>query len=301
MSTTDAGGSVDGPDGSSGSATGPPGGNSFLGDVRVNFERWVRKTVRNPAVVVLELALAVFALVMFTTVFGDVGDLVLGQYGYAGVKYVTFIAPAVVVQVSMASALSSGMGLVDDLEGGMFEKVVATPMSWTAVFAGKAAADLVRIVGHVLVVLALAVAMGASVDTGLAGVVGIVAVSVVFSLWFMALSNVLALVTRDAEALDAAGNLLLFPLLFLSSGFLPPSALPDWVATFAAFNPVTYGVDAVRALVLGRDVTTVLAVTRFGGIYDTLVPALAVLVGLDLLVGGLAVAMLSRASSAAVD
>ena len=79
-------------------------GNTFLGDVRVNF------------------ALAVFALLMFSSVFGDVGELALGRSGFGDVGYVTFIVPAVLVQVSMASALSSGIGLVDDLETGMFEK-----------------------------------------------------------------------------------------------------------------------------------------------------------------------------------
>lgn len=70
--------------------------------------------------------------------------------------------------------------------------------------------------------------------------------------------------------------------------------------TLAAANPVTYGVDAVRALVRGEDVVTVVAVSRFGGVLDTLVPAVGVLVGLNLVFGGVTVALLARASSADV-
>lgn len=93
----------------------------------------------------------------------------------------------------------------------------------------------------------------------------------------------------------------MFPLLFLSSGFLPLPSQSGGIRAFAAMNPVTYGIDAVRALVVGRDVMTVGEVTRFGGVYDTLVPALAVLVGLNLVLGAVAVSLLSRASSSRVD
>lgn len=283
-----------------GGATSPPSGNSFLGDVCVNGQRWTRKTLRNPSRPILEVALGVFALLMFTSVFGDVGELALDRGGFGDVGYVTFILPAVVVQVSMASALSSGMGLVADLDSGMFEKTVASPMSWTAVFTGKALSELLRIACHVLVVLGIGIAMGATVETGLLGVLGVVTVCLLVGLWFMALSNVIALVTRDQEALDAAGNLLLFPLLFLSSGFLPVESLPETVQTIATANPITYAIDAVRSLLLGRDVLTVVEVSWTGGIGDTLGPALLVLLGLNLVFGATAVGLLGRASSAAV-
>ena len=77
--------------------------------------------------------------------------------------------------------------------------------------------------------------------------------------------------------------------------------LPGWIQTVARYNPITYGVDAARALVLGEDVMTVLEVSRFGGIRDTLVPAVVVLLALALLVGGAMVSLLNRASSSAVQ
>jgi ABC-2 type transport system permease protein len=95
--------------------------------------------------------------------------------------------------------------------------------------------------------------------------------------------------------LNAATMLFMFPLLFLSPAFIPMSGDIEALATV---NPVTYGVDAVRALVLGEDVMTALDVAAFGGVWNTLVPALAVLVALDLVVGALAVWLLGRASSA---
>jgi len=76
--------------------------------------------------------------------------------------------------------------------------------------------------------------------------------------------------------------LFMFPLLFLSPAFIPVAEDIEWLARL---NPITYGVDAIRALVIDEDVLTVLEITGFGGIYDTLVPAVAVLVGLNLLFG----------------
>ncbi|WP_459194365.1 ABC transporter permease [Halosimplex sp. J119] len=270
-------------------------GNTFLGDVRVNAERWTRKAIHNPTAFVLEIVVATFSLVLFSAVFGDVGAVALERAGFADVDYVTYLLPAVLLQATMGSAFTSGMGLVGDLESGMFEKTVVTPMSWTAVFAGKAASELARIVLQLLAVVGLAYAMGARIETGVVGLVGILAVCALVGLLFMAVSNVVGLLARDDEVVNAASLLFMFPLLFLSPAFVPLSSDVEFVATF---NPVTYGVDAVRALVLDRDVLTVLSVDQFGGLADTLVPAIAVLVGLNLLVGALAVRLLARASSA---
>ncbi len=275
-------------------ATAEPG-NSFLGDVRVNAERWTRKAIRNPTAFVLEIVVATFSLVLFSAVFGDVGAVALERAGFTDVDYVTYLLPAVLLQATMGSAFTSGMGLVGDLESGMFEKTVVTPMSWTAVFAGKAVSELACIVVQLLAVVALAVAMGARIETGVAGLAGVLAVCLLVGLLFMAVSNVVGLVTRDDEVVNAASMLFMFSMLFLSPAFVPLSADVEFVATF---NPVTYGVDAVRALVLGEDVLSVVSVTRFGGVADTLVPAVGVLVALNLAMGALAVSLLGRASSA---
>jgi ABC-2 type transport system permease protein len=102
--------------------------------------------------------------------------------------------------------------------------------------------------------------------TGLARLLGIVVVTVIFGSVFMAYSNIVALVTRDREATIMIANLLTFPLLFVSSAFVPLEVLPNWIRTVAILNPVTYGVDAIRALILGQDVLTVFDITVFGGL-----------------------------------
>ncbi|MFB6138953.1 MAG: ABC transporter permease [Halosimplex sp.] len=275
-------------------------GGSFLGDFWVNFVRWNVKAVRNSFVVVGSLVQPVIFLVLFTQVFGQVATGAISRGG-ADISYETFLLPAIAMQVSLAAAAGSGIGLVNDMEEGMFEKVLVTPMSRTAVFLGKTAAELLRIVVQMVLILVLGVALGAHVATGVLGAVGIICMGMLFSLWYVAFTNIVAILTQDQESTIIGANLLQFPLLFVSTAFLPLEVLPNWIQTVARFNPVTYGVDGARALMLGEDVMTVLDVSGFGGIWNTLVPSIAVLLALDVVLGGAMVYLLNRASSSSVQ
>ena len=274
--------------------------NTFVGDFWVNFKRWNLKAVRNPFVLVVSLVQPIIFLVLFTQVFGGVATSAINQGG-ASITYETYLVPAIAMQVALAAAATSGVGLVNDIEQGMFEKVLVSPMSRVGVFAGKSGAELLRIAGQIAIILVLGVVLGATIETGIVGALGIMAVGILFAIWFMSLSNIIAVITKDQESTIIGANLLQFPLLFVSTAFLPLSALPDWIELVATFNPVTYGVDAARAIILNQDVMTVIEVTQFGGIWNTLVPAIAILVVLDLVLGTLAVVMLRRATSADVQ
>ncbi|AGN00348.1 ABC-2 type transporter [Salinarchaeum sp. Harcht-Bsk1] len=273
--------------------------NTFLGDVWVNFKRWNLKAVRNPFVLVVSLVQPIIFLVLFTEVFGNVAGSAVNR-GIPGISYETFLVPAIAIQVALAAAVTSGIGLVNDIENGMFEKVLVSPMNRTAVFLGKTAAEVFRITVQIGIILVLGVLLGAEIATGVVGALGIIGVGILFSLWFVAVSNSLALLTRDQESTIIGANLLQFPLLFLSTAFLPLDVMPEWIQTFAKLNPVTYGVDAARSLMLDRDTMTVIQVSWFDGTLDGVVPGVLVLVGLDLALGAIAVVLLSRASSSAV-
>jgi ABC-2 type transport system permease protein len=282
-------------------------GNGFLTDTWINLKRWALKTLRNPFVMTFSLLNPVMFLVLFTEVFGGItGGAIAGSVG-ADVSYVTYLVPAIAIQVSLIAATTSGIGLVEDIENGMFEKALVSPMHRGAVFLGKSLSEVLRIVVQICIILTFGYVLlwfetggdpGDYVATGLLGAVGIVVVGIFFSVWFTAFSNIMALVTRDDESTMISVNILQFPLLFLSSAFLPLDSLPGWVRVVAAVNPITYGVDAARALMFGRDVMTVVDVSAFGGVWNTLVPALLVLGALDLALGSVAVYFMARATSA---
>ena len=114
-------------------------------------------------------------------------------------------------------------------------------------FLGKTAAEILRIVVQIVIIPGMGVLLGAEIATGIPGAVGIVLMGILFWLWFVALSNITAVVTRDQESPIIGATLLQFPLLFVSTAFLPLEFLPDWIRTIARFNPATYGVDGVRS------------------------------------------------------
>lgn len=287
----------------------PAGSRSFLADSWTNCKRWLVKTSRNPFVTFTSLVQPIIFFVLMAEVFGAVAGGAIESAIGGDVHYVTFLTAAIVIQSALAAASVSGIGLVVDMDSGMFEKTLASPMDRRAMFLGKVGAEVVRIVFQTAIILACGYALlywktgdgpGAFVETGVVGVLGVIGIAVVFAGAFMAFSNVVALVTRDQEATILIANSLTFPLLFVSSAFLPLAVLPDWIQTAAKLNPITYGVDGVRAIMLGEDVSTALEVSAFGGLWDSVIPALLVLVGFNVVLGAVAIRLLRRASRATV-
>ncbi|AFO55913.1 MULTISPECIES: ABC transporter permease [Natrinema] len=230
-------------------------GNSFGGDVVVNTKRWGLKAIRNPFVLAVSLIQPLVFLVLFLTVFGNVAGTAVNDT-IPGISYESFLLPAIIMQVALASAVSSGVGLVNDIETGMFEKILASPMRPSAMLLGKIIADFARIVVQIAIVVVIGLLLGTQIKTGTLGILGVVGVGVVFSGWYLAFSNALAVLTEDQESTTLVANLLQLPLLFLSSSFLPVNALPEWIRPVALVNPVTYGVDVARSIILGRNVVS---------------------------------------------
>jgi ABC-2 type transport system permease protein len=285
-------------------------GNGAATDARISFKRWLVKTTRNPYVTFTSLVQPVIFFVLMAEVLGAIAAGAVAESVTGDVTYVTYLTPAIVIQSALAAAAVSGIGLVDDMETGMFDKTLISPMNRSAMFVGKVLSEVVRItvqtgiilgLGYLLLVLKSGASVSQYIQTGAFGLLGILVVTVVFGGVFMAYSNIVALVTRDREATVMIANLLTFPLLFISSAFVPLDALPGWIRVLAVFNPITYGVDAIRALMLGQDVMTVFEVTAFTGIWNTVVPAITVLLGFNLVLGGIAVRLLNRASRAEVQ
>jgi len=301
---------TDGPDSVDSDAAQRASGNSAVTDARISFKRWLVKTSRNPYVTFTSLVQPIIFFVLMAEVLGAIAGGAVSQSVQSGVTYVTYLTPAIIIQSALAAAAVSGIGLVDDMETGMFDKTLLSPMHRSGMFLGKVLSELVRITAQTGIILGLGYLLlvlkpGASPDqylqTGPVGFLGILVVTLIFSGVFMAYSNIVALITRDREATVMIANLLTFPLLFISSAFVPIELLPNWIQAVAVVNPITYGVDGIRALMLGQDVLSVFEVTAFTGLWNTVLPAVAVLLGFNIVLGGVAVSLLKRASKSEVQ
>lgn len=254
----------------------------LLVDTWSNFKRNVIISIRNPFILTFSLFQPLIWLFLFTQVFKSMARIP----GFGASSYIAFFAPAVVIMVVLFDSMSSGIGLVESMRAGTFTKQLASPMNRGTIFLGKTLAETLRGTAEVVLVLGLALILGARIEAGVLGVIGIIGVAILFGLGFVALSNILALVTRSSEATLIGTQFLGLPLMFMSTAFMPPDLLPGWVQTVSRVNPITYGVKGVRTIMLQ------------GWKWGVLVDSIVALVVMDLGLRTIAIVLMKRATEA---
>lgn len=209
------------------------------------FGRNVKKFVRVPMMLFFSLFQPLLWLLLFSQIFERVGEF--PQFRAQGYEsYLMFFVPSVLTMTVLTSAFQSGMGMVTDLETGMLDKFLISPIRRSSVLIGKVLADGFRMLLQGAMVLVIALLMGARIETGVVGALVMLVVAALFGIAWAGLSNIVALRTRHAEMTMMIGILLTFPLLFLSTALMPQALLPDWLETVGRFNPVTYVIDTAR-------------------------------------------------------
>jgi len=199
---------------------------------------------RVPQLLVFATIQPVLFVLMFRYVFGGAIEVPNGSY-------VDYLMPGIFAQTVAFGAITTGIGLSEDLARGLIDRFRTLPMARSAVLAGRTLADLVRNVGVVVLMVAMGYLVGFRVHTSLLALLAGVLLLLLFG---FAVSWVFALVglsVANAESAQAASFPLLFPLVFASSAFVPTATMPGPLRAFAEHQPVTAVIDAVRALVLG--------------------------------------------------
>ncbi|HUI23743.1 MAG TPA: ABC transporter permease [Nitrososphaerales archaeon] len=232
---------------------------SFAFETWVLFVRSIKKLIRTPILLFFALFQPIIFLVLFTQLFGSFGSLLSQKAGYVGVSYLSFATAGIVLQNGFSSALQSGTSVVDDLTSGFLEKVLVTPVNRAAILLGRLLSDAFRVVVQSAIILALAYLLGADMATGAVGVLLIFLIIAFFGLAWSGISLAIGLKTKSSETVFGLGGIVTFPLLFMSTALVPTSLMPSWMQTVSNFNPITYAVNAVRALTItGFDWGTVL-------------------------------------------
>jgi ABC-2 type transport system permease protein len=204
--------------------------------------RSLRNLVRQPAYVAFSLIQPLVWLLLFGQLFRNVVELP----GFEGASYMTYLTPGVVVMTAMFSAGWAGSGFIVAMDRGVMDRDLTSPVGRPALMMSSLASQAVTIVVQSLIVLAAGVAVGARFAGGLVGWAVTVAAAVLLGTVFAALSNAVALLVRQQEALIGISQFLTLPLTFLSSVMLPSDLMPDWVAAVARLNPVDWAAVASR-------------------------------------------------------
>jgi ABC-2 type transport system permease protein/oleandomycin transport system permease protein len=199
---------------------------------------------RNPQTVMFSAIQPIMFTLLFVYVFG-------GAIHIPGIPYVDYLLPGIYVQTVTFGAVSTAVGLSEDLHKGLIERFRALPMARSAVLAGRTTADLIRNVFVVVLISIVGFAVGFRIGTNFGLFLCGLLIVLLFSYTLCWGFATVGLSAPNAEAAQTMVFPILFPLIFASSAFVPVTAMPGWLQAFAKHQPVTQVVDACRSLMTG--------------------------------------------------
>ena len=215
-------------------------------DAQVVSVRNLRHFVRQPDLLIFSTIQPIMFVLLFTYVFGGAISHSLPP----GVSYIDYLLPGILVQSVTFRASMTAIGLSDDLKLGVIDRFRSMPMARSAVLIGRTSADLVRNVLIIVLMIVVGYIIGFRFQAGVLQAIGCIALVSGFGLALSWIFAFLGLTVRSAEAAQSAGFVVLFPLVFASSVFVPVSSMPSWLQAFAKVSPVTLTANAARSLAL---------------------------------------------------
>lgn len=218
----------------------------FILDTLSVYLRHVRASLREPVWMFFNLIQPLIWLLLFTQLFEDIALMP----GFPAETYLQYFTPGLVVMLAIFSSAYAGFDILSDIYYGVLEKTLVTPVSRYALILGSAINWVTQLAAQILIVLGIALALGAKVATGMGGVLLTIIVVSTFSLGLYGFSNALVLATKRETPLVVVANLITMPLIFLSSIMMPSQHVPKWMQTAMKLNPANYAVEAVRPLLL---------------------------------------------------
>jgi ABC-2 type transport system permease protein len=209
-------------------------------------QRALREGWRTPEALLPTLFIPLFFLVVNVGQAGKIFPASSTEFLH-GQGYGAFQLPSSLLLA--ASFGTAALFLVEDIEGGYFDKLRAAPISRTSIVMGRLIAEMVKGLLIAAAVTVLGLIFGISIASGPLGFVLLVGLTALWSVVFVGYMQLIALKTRSAAATNS-GGLIFFPLLFLTPNFVPRDLLTRPMEIAATLNPVTYVMEALRSLIL---------------------------------------------------
>ena len=204
--------------------------------------RWLRAQYRSPALIAFTLVQPAIWLLLFGQLFKGVVNLP----GFSDSSYIAFLTPGIVMMTALMTSGWNGTTFIADMERGVMDRMLASPVRRGALMAGQLISNATTTILQTILVFAIGIAAGARYDGGAAGYLVTIGASVLVGTAFGSLSNAVALLTRQQEALIAIFQFVSLPLTFLSSIMMDPELAPHWVEVAARYNPVDWAAVAAR-------------------------------------------------------
>ncbi|MEU3451681.1 ABC transporter permease [Streptomyces thermolilacinus] len=208
--------------------------------------RNIRYILRSPATLVDTIIQPVLFLVVFALLFG-------GEIAGDWQAYLQPLVPGLMVQIVLYASAGTGLALNTDVVKGVFDRFRSLPIARSAPLVGAVIGDVVRYALALVVLLALAFAMGFRARTGPVEVLLAMVLTIGVGLTMCWLSVLIGMAAKSPQAVPGITMALVLPLTFGSNIFASPDTMPGWLQWWVGVNPVSHFVDATRALTLGGD------------------------------------------------
>ncbi|MFF2927426.1 ABC transporter permease [Streptomyces celluloflavus] len=168
-----------------------------------------------------------------------------------GIPYIDYLAPGIIAQSAMFIAIFYGIMIIWERDAGILTKLLVTPTPRAALISGKAFAAGVKALIQAVVVIVIAALLGVGMTWNPLRLLGVAVAVVLGSAFFSCLSMSIAGIVLTRDRLMGIGQAITMPLFFGSNALYPVAVMPGWVQAVSKANPLSYQVDALRALLLG--------------------------------------------------
>ncbi len=216
----------------------------MIRDSLILAKRSVTKMFRNPEQFIDVTLQPIIMTVLFVFIFG-------GAVAGDTATYLPFVLPGIIVQTIMFTSLTIGVNLNTDIQKGVFDRFRSLPISRSAPLLGAVGGDIVRHVIALAVSLGFGTLIGFRTDVPWYSVLAGVGLLILFAVSLCWVSVLIGMLARSSGAVQGISFLIVFPLTFGSSTFVPASTLPDWLQGWVSINPVTHLIEAMRGLISG--------------------------------------------------
>jgi ABC-2 type transport system permease protein len=221
-------------------------GIGFLHQVFLVMQRNLVTILRTPEALLPPIAISIFFLVIYNSTLGKAAGFIPDIGG----SYLGFILPLSIVSASLAGAGIAAQNVVRDIERGYFDKLLLTPVNRAVLILGPILAGSLILGLQAGIVIVVGVLLGLQPATGILGMLAVIGLAVLLGTGFAGFTVSAALGSGSAAATQGA-SFIFFPLTFLAPTFVPIELLDGWLKTAAQLNPITYVLEAMRALITG--------------------------------------------------
>lgn len=206
--------------------------------------RGLRGLRRMPVFVVIQLIQPIIWLLLF----GQLFKAVVRIPGFAaGGSFLEFLTPGVIMMTALFASVWAGTTYIQDMDCGVMDRMLTSPVSRGAVMVSTLTYQSIVSIIQTLVVVGIALLAGARFAGGVTGVLITILAAVLLTVAFAAISNAVALIVRQQQALIGISQLLTLPLMFASSATMDTGLAPSWVRAVARYNPMEWAVSASRS------------------------------------------------------